>query len=162
MKMRYLLLPALLLGSILNASSSPWAESARAASDPGWAWSPSLGWLCDVHYPYIYHLEHGWLYVSGTDESSLWFYDATLHDWWWTSASLYRQDDARWTYHAGARIWLEFVGGHNPERLWQDTAGTHADDSVIDVYRKFIQTDPSDSHSLQWFLEYKEINIVPR
>ena len=162
MKTTYLLLGALLLGTTLGAVSSPWADNPRAAADPAWAWSPSFGWINDARHPYVYQQQHGWLYVAGTDESSLWFHDAKLKAWWWTGSGLYQLKGAHWTYHARAKLWLHFVGGKNAERWWQDASGEYHDDATVRDYGAHV-----DAMHLAGLLplslrEFKETYVDPR
>ncbi len=63
-----------------------WPE-AETTTD-GWQFVPWLGYLTDDYFPWIYHSDHGWLYVDAEDTSDLRFWSETL-GWWFTSKDLY-------------------------------------------------------------------------
>ena len=85
-------------------------------TDLGNSWKESnwLGTLHDTGTGWIYHVEHGWLYVSGDDESALWLYDESL-GWIYSGKNLYpnvyRQSQAGWLYyfqHDGTRYFWDY------------------------------------------------------
>jgi hypothetical protein len=56
----------------------------------GWRQVDWFGWVQDQgDYPFVYHLEHGWIYTSGSDLEEFAFYELTLGIWWWISEENY-------------------------------------------------------------------------
>lgn len=65
-----------------------------------WSWHPGPGWIFTVHYPWVYHMDHGWWYMphlfndrsqkifQGSIINSYWFYDLVA-GWVWTSDAVY-------------------------------------------------------------------------
>ena len=73
----------------------------------GWKNSPWFGAFQDDRAPWIYHREHGFLYVKGTDETNLWLYQPSL-GWIHTGQGiyphLYSRNRDSWIFHeAGSR-----------------------------------------------------------
>lgn len=66
--------------------------------------SPWFGRLAVESHPWIWHLEHGWLYQAGSSQSSLWHGDSVL-GWWWTGWTVYP-----WVYLADPAGWRYFGG----------------------------------------------------
>lgn len=66
-----------------------WKGSDSTTTD-GWREVDWFGWVQDQgDYPFVYHLEHGWIYTSGSDLEQFAFYDLTLGIWWWISEANY-------------------------------------------------------------------------
>lgn len=63
-----------------------------------WANTPWFGWFYAKNYPYVQHLQHGWLYLQapGGAGTSLQFFDSQL-GWAWTS-----QPAWPWIYFFGS------------------------------------------------------------
>lgn len=66
-----------------------------------------LGFFGVEGFPWIYHLEHGWLYLLGDGRTSVWVWDGAL-GWWWTSPNLFpflwqfreaSEGGPRWVYY---------------------------------------------------------------
>ena len=56
----------------------------------GWVFSEWFGIYNGSFYPWIFHNQHGWQYVSeGEDDGELYLYDLRSEDWWFTSESIY-------------------------------------------------------------------------
>jgi hypothetical protein len=65
-----------------------WKDSKAYPGD--WREVDWFGWVQDRQtYPYVYHLEHGWIYTDGSDLERFFFYDVTLGVWWWVDKGLY-------------------------------------------------------------------------
>jgi hypothetical protein len=77
-----------------------WVGSAHLGS--GWRWLAWLGYFNTAFHPWIYHLEHGWMYCSGTSSSSIWFWTLDM-SWVWSTDTVYpylwRQQDASWLWY---------------------------------------------------------------
>jgi hypothetical protein len=70
-----------------------WKGSDSTTPD-GWREVDWFGWVQDQgDYPFVYHLEHGWIYTSGSDLEQFAFYELTLGIWWWIS-----EDNYPWMY----------------------------------------------------------------
>ena len=77
------------------------------AADTGnnWRWFDWLGYFNISTEPWIYHNEHGWLYVfpSVTDVDSVYFWDNSMQSVLWTSEttypSMYRFSDNTWIWY---------------------------------------------------------------
>ena len=86
------------------------------------------GWLSGVYFPWVYHIEHEWVYCSGEGNTdSYWFYDQligwvyTSRDWgdtfyhqptdvWYfylAGSSLLNTEGGRWFYDFGAGEWFQ-------------------------------------------------------
>ena len=65
----------------------------------GWRNYSWFGTYFELGSGWIYHLEHGWLFRTGSSTQSTWFYDSTLQ-WIWTNQSSYpfffRSDISSW------------------------------------------------------------------
>ncbi|MFC1452503.1 hypothetical protein ACFLSJ_04065 [Verrucomicrobiota bacterium] len=66
------------------------ADLLDGASDltGGWRWLEWFGHFNDANLPWIYHLQHGWLYVSEGDATSAWMWSPGLR-WFYISVDLY-------------------------------------------------------------------------
>jgi len=77
-------------------------HSGAADLGSGWKWLDWFGYFCASYDPWIYHMQHGWMYCIGTDTSSLWLYDLDL-GWLWTGSTtypyLYRSSDGAWLWY---------------------------------------------------------------
>jgi len=62
--------------------------SAAAVLGNGWCWLDWFGYFCTTYDPWIFHLEHGWMYCVGTDVSSLWLWTPDV-GWLWTGSATY-------------------------------------------------------------------------
>lgn len=106
-----------------------------------------LGKLIDVgQMPLLWHAEHGWIYVLGDDESSLFLYDVSLENWWWSGNGCYpvlykygQNADWYW-YHRDSK-----PGGRTFTRLSDrqliresDLGGQTPANSVASVFDTFL------------------------
>jgi hypothetical protein len=67
----------------------------------GWKSSDWIGTYYDSGNGWIFHLDHGWLYIVEADASSVWFWEEE-QQWLWTGKEiyphLYRNRDSAWLY----------------------------------------------------------------
>lgn len=87
------------------------------ATDLGKGWK-ELGWLgvyYDLHFPWIFHGEHGWLFWSAALHSDVWFFSPGM-GWLWTSRTHYP-----YLYRAADGAWLYYVKGSNPRAFYNFT-----------------------------------------
>ncbi|MEC8333417.1 MAG: hypothetical protein VXZ83_04755, partial [Verrucomicrobiota bacterium] len=71
----------------------------------GWRWTNWLGYFNIASDPWIYHLEHKWIYIPPivTNFDSVFFWDNALESFLWTSdkmyPELYRFSDGKWLWY---------------------------------------------------------------
>jgi len=92
--------------------------------DGGWNFSPYYGYYNDQSFPWIYHDQHGWQYVSfeGRGDMSNWIWDLSL-GWLWISENAYpfiysanlgwlyydtSSFAPRWFFQYDTGMWLDF------------------------------------------------------
>lgn len=54
----------------------------------GWRYLEGFGYLNDLFHPWAYHTDLGWMYVIGTETSSVYFYHFDSNQWAWTGTSM--------------------------------------------------------------------------
>lgn len=68
-----------------------------------WYSTDWLGRFYTANWPWLYHLEHTWLYVDNSADEGIWLYDPAL-GWLWTSSeiypALYRSTGTHWLYYS--------------------------------------------------------------
>jgi len=68
---------------------------AADTSNTFWKSIPWFGTFMDKEYPWIYHVDLGWLYSKGTDTENIWFYSDSLKvqgeeiGWFWTNKYIF-------------------------------------------------------------------------
>tara|TARA_B100001057_G_C22455892_1_gene796892 strand:- start:101 stop:655 length:555 start_codon:yes stop_codon:yes gene_type:complete len=88
----------------VDEAISLWHSDAAVLAD-NWRYNDVLGYFNISTDPWIYHLQHGWLYVfpSVTDTDSVYFWDNTMQSVLWTSQavypSMYRFSDSTWIWY---------------------------------------------------------------
>jgi hypothetical protein len=90
---------------------SPW----DAATDMGGGWKNSswFGTFNVSYYPWIYHKQHGWMYVYGSDSSSIWLWTSDM-GFLWTGSGVYP-----WLWSNTQQTWLYYsVGSSNPRYFY--------------------------------------------
>ena len=69
----------------------------------GWRWLEWFGTFNVNNLPWIYHMDHGWLYPFGETASNITFWDPQMGVFWWTSETtypyLYRFSDGAWLWY---------------------------------------------------------------
>ena len=81
-----------------------WHSDAAVLAD-NWRYNGWLGYFNISTDPWIYHMQHGWLYVfpSVTDTDSVYFWDNSMQSVLWTSQSvypsMYRFSDSTWIWY---------------------------------------------------------------
>jgi hypothetical protein len=93
--------------------------------EDGWRLVPWLGYLTDHHFPWVFHAEHGWLFVDAQDVTDVRLWSEDL-GWWFTSADLYPL-----FYSHDLGEWLTFEGGSRSSRRF-----VREDGSVVTVSQK--------------------------
>lgn len=82
-------------------SVSPWNETNVQSLSAGWSRSSWFGDFYGKEQGWVYHFDHGWIYLKGTDESGFWVHDETL-GWLYTGKDVhpffYRDTTSSWLY----------------------------------------------------------------
>jgi len=85
-----------------SGQPSPWNGTNVEDLNNNWKNSSWFGAFYDHGNGWIYHFDHGWLYVAGSDESALWIYDGNL-GWLYTGKSFhpffFRHSSSGWLYY---------------------------------------------------------------
>ena len=83
-----------------NQSYSNWWGNERPDAE-GWVSDSWLGTFRPFEHGWLYHLHFGWLYVSPSEDNSVWLWSPE-HRWLWTRKEafpfLYRWEDGTWLY----------------------------------------------------------------
>jgi len=97
--------------TVLEDVATFFAPTASLGGD--WYYSAWFGTFNAQNFPWVYHAEHGWLYVSGSSDS-MWFYDVEIGGWLWTNKTEYPA-----MYHANLQQWVYYyVGTTAPRRFF--------------------------------------------
>jgi len=93
-----------------TSPSTPWPDASDLGNgkmQSGW-----FGIFNETYYPWIYHQQHGWMYVYGTETSSIWLYNQTGNmGFLWTSSTVYP-----WMWSNTKQTWLYYVKGSQSPR----------------------------------------------
>jgi hypothetical protein len=82
----------------------------------GWMHSKWFGDFYADSYPWVYNDTLGWLYPTGTSDSSVWFWDAKMKTFWWTNSTVYP-----WLYRASDSTWIYYLKGSSNPRLFYNS-----------------------------------------
>ena len=66
-----------------------WEDSPKENGLDYWKHEPWFGHFMDEKYPWIYHVDLGWLYSNGTTQKNIWFYSQSL-GWFWTNREIFK------------------------------------------------------------------------
>jgi hypothetical protein len=83
-----------------------------------WRYLSWFGYFSVGDSPWIYHARLGWLYPIGTSQDNLWFWDARMGSYWWTSRTAYP-----WIYSERYNTWLYYSGSSNPRWFYNVSTG---------------------------------------
>jgi hypothetical protein len=81
-------------GGVFKSSNTTSVFPDSVALGGGWKWSPWFGFYHDANPTFtgsqgwVYHLQHGWLYVPGNPGNGMFLWGQTT-GWWWTSSTIY-------------------------------------------------------------------------
>ena len=64
-----------------------WEDSETLGFDY-WKYEEWFGHFMDERYPWIYHVDLGWLYSHGTSQKNIWFYSDSI-GWFWTNREIF-------------------------------------------------------------------------
>ena len=85
---------------IFNEESPEVNLIASNSNSTFWKSMPWFGTFMDKEYPWIYHVDLGWLYSSGTNTGDIWFYSDSLKiqdeevGWFWTNKFVFEGPSA--------------------------------------------------------------------
>ena len=83
----------------------------------GWKHVTWFGYLTDEFFPWIYHRDHGWLWIHASDTSDVKIWSETL-GWWITSEALYPT-----FYSVDLQEWLTYNGDSDIVRTFVRSNG---------------------------------------
>ena len=93
-----------------------WPEA--ETTPEGWKHVEWLGDITDNYFPWIYHADHGWMFVDAEDTSEVKLWSESL-GWWLTSADLYPT-----FFSLDLNDWLTFQENDAVEREFLRSDGT--------------------------------------
>ena len=104
-------------GAFSLSYSGPWQDAVDSGN--GW-WYDWFGWFNTNAAPWIYHQTLGWLYPYGTSADNIWFYDADMNSFCWTSQAVFPC-----VYRTGRNsAWLYYdVGSSSPPLFFNFSTG---------------------------------------
>ena len=66
-----------------------WEDSEKFDGFEYWKHEDWFGHFMDEKYPWIYHVDLGWLYSKGTSQKNIWFYSQSM-GWFWTNREIFK------------------------------------------------------------------------
>jgi len=95
-------------------SSSSWWDAATDLGS-GWRNSSWFGIFNVTYYPWIYHKQHGWMYVYGNDPTSMWLWTSDM-GFLWTGSGTYP-----WLWSDTQQTWLYYSAGTSAPRYFYNS-----------------------------------------
>jgi len=80
--------------------------------DSAYKQSPWMGFVIDDQFPWVYHYEHGWVFIDAERDDDVWFRDRHL-GWLFTTSSLYP-----YLYANSLDQWIYFLPGSLSPNRW--------------------------------------------
>jgi hypothetical protein len=145
-----ILVSLLLGGNLLTAITVIPTPVFGTAEDHGNGWKKSdwFGFYNDLHYPWIYHAQHKWEYVTQAEEW-LWLWDSDIGEWCLTHGNVYP-----YMYHHQGNRWMWYYEGTGtPRWFWgmseacwyNNMGGTLVNAKIRDGYDRMIKmVDPQE------------------
>ncbi|MCG8528669.1 MAG: Ig-like domain-containing protein [Opitutales bacterium] len=93
-----------------------WPEA--TSTESGWKHVTWFGYLTDNYFPWIYHHDHGWMWVEAQDSSDIKLWSESL-GWWMTSEELYPT-----FYSLDLEEWLTYNEESETERKFVRSDGS--------------------------------------
>ena len=106
-------------GAFSYISNLPGWDTGYGNLNGGWRWSPWFGYYAPIGSSWIYHNNHGYIYIfpSSTQES-IYLYTMDM-GWFWTKSTMYP-----FMYSVTGDVWLWYLkGSDNPRQFFN--MGTH-------------------------------------
>jgi hypothetical protein len=67
-----------------------WEDSDKIEGLVFWKHEDWFGHFMDEKYPWIYHVDLGWLYSNGTSQKNVWLYSQSM-GWFWTNREIFKE-----------------------------------------------------------------------
>jgi len=77
-------------------------KARRVSNADGWKELPWLGYFSDTNFPWVYHVDLGWIYVKGVSLKNFWVFKENL-GWLWFSSKAYPH-----TFSSSENNWVYF------------------------------------------------------
>ena len=96
-----------------------------------WKYEEWFGHFMDEKYPWIYHVDLGWLYSHGTTQRNIWFYSDSM-GWFWTNREIFNDhpnlnsDNQRFIYRVRLRAGGGWEGSWSLVTLPEQGSGSSA------------------------------------
>ncbi len=100
-----------------STNQAPSAFSGATGIGSGWYALDWFGYFYSAGNNWIYHIELGWVYCSGTDATSIWCHNETL-GWLWSSSTVYP-----YLYRNTGSSWLWYSKGSSPASFYEYSTG---------------------------------------
>lgn len=92
-----------------SARPSLFADYPPVAAGSPWRWVPWFGYISDTYFPWVYHHDHGWLWIVPTlDQSKFFAYSAEGDLGWLFISTRYYNANVRWVYSYQYQSYLLF------------------------------------------------------
>lgn len=93
--------------------------------DEGWKRLAWFGAFNDTFFPWIFHADHGWLFVSGSDVNAFALF-SQMHGWWWTGQSMYPN-----VLFFRNGLWYSYAkGSRDPRQFYEYEDGVWVDEAT--------------------------------
>ncbi|NDV63344.1 hypothetical protein G0Q06_12835 [Puniceicoccales bacterium CK1056] len=113
---------------------------------PG-SWASAAGWfegVNDAHYPWLYHVDHGWMYATDSNGGGAWMWDTGL-GWVWTNEAAYP-----FVYEPLAG-WVKYEPStHNPRQFLDISTAHWLVDESIENQNSYFPV-PTEWETFTWF-----------
>ena len=112
-----------------------WDDSETSDISANWKHEDWFGWFTDEAYPWIYHVDLGWLYSNSNSQNNIWLYSESM-GWFWTSREIFKDHsnltatNQRFIY----RVRPQAGGGWEGSWSLLVLPGTGNDSGTIEVY----------------------------
>lgn len=83
-----------------RTGGGPWSGATDVGQ--GWMYLDWFGYFSSQYPPWIYHLQHGWMYTVGDSTGNIWLYTSDM-GWLWTSEQSYS-----WMFSQSQNSWLYY------------------------------------------------------
>jgi hypothetical protein len=91
-----------------------WNEAETPNADvPDWKYLDWFGYFNYKNHPWTFHKEHGWIYMGSSSDENIWFYDAAIGGWLWTSKTVYP-----YIHDATRDSWMYYEKGTAPRQFY--------------------------------------------
>ena len=112
-----------------------WDDSKTSDVSANWKNEDWFGWFTDEAYPWIYHIDLGWLYSNSNSQNNIWLYSQSM-GWFWTNQEIFKDhanltaDNQRFIY----RVRPKSGGGWEGSWSLLILPGPDNDSGTIQIY----------------------------